>query len=95
MIRVTVEMVPKGDEGRAYTLAQGVIANDGTGTLDVSHYTYGFSGQAQRPGHDPGIHTSGRLLNFARKREDVWALIRRCLEQGDEGLVARDGQSLR
>lgn len=91
MIRITVEMLPKGDKSRAYTLAQGVISNDGSGTLDVGNYIYGFSGQAKRAGHDPGIRTSGEFKGFARRREDVWELLRKCLNQGDQGLVTPSG----
>lgn len=91
MIRITVEMVPKGDDSRAWTMAQGVIANDGTGTETVGTYVYGFSGQAQTPGHDPGIRISGRLTGFRRKRSNVWHLIAECLTQGDQGFYTRDG----
>lgn len=92
MIRITVEMVPKGDRSKAFTLAQGIISNDGTGNETTSNYIYGLSGQAKRPGHDPGIQISGRVMGFPRKREDVWALLLHCLQNGDQGLIARNGQ---
>lgn len=79
-------MLPGGDDERAWTLAQGVIVNDGSGNQTTGNYTYGFSGQARSPGHDPGIRTSGTLRGFPRKRLDVWALIARCLSQGDQQL---------
>lgn len=93
MLRVTIEMVPKGDDSRAFTLAQGVIANDGTGTLDKSNYVYGFSGQASHKNPEPDIRSSGRLEGFPRLRKDAWELLRRCLNQGDKALVMPDGTS--
>lgn len=86
-------MVPKGDEARAFTLAQGVIANDGTGTLDTGNYIYGFSGQASDKNPEPDITRSGRLEGFSRLREDAWELLRKCVEQGDMALVTPDGKA--
>jgi hypothetical protein len=88
-------MVPKGDESRAYTLAQGIIANDGSGTLDTGNYVYGFSAQVTPKVAEPEIRTSGRLEGFKRRRDDVWTLIRKCLEQGDQELVTTDGKGYR
>lgn len=79
VIRVTVEMVPGGDDDRAYVLAQGVIVNDCSGTTEVGNYEYGFTGQARRAGHDPGIKRQGRVRGFDRKRKDVWQLLKECL----------------
>lgn len=95
MLRITIEMVPKGDDSRAYTLAQGVIANDGTGDKSIGNYIYGFSGQIKRPGDDPGIRTSGELKGFSRLRDDCWELLRRCLNQGDQDLVESSGEAFR
>lgn len=92
MLRITIEMAPKGDESRAFTLAQGVIANDGTGTLGTGNYIYGFSGQASDKNPEPDIVMSGRLEGFSRLREDAWELLRQCIEQGDMALVAADGK---
>jgi hypothetical protein len=92
VIRVTIEMVPKGDESKAYTLAQGAIVNDGTGTLDVGNYVYGFSRQVSKPGDDDApITRSGKIEAFGRKRHDVWELLRLALNQGDQSLVTPDG----
>ena len=43
MIRVTVELVPYGDESRAKTLHTAVIANDGTGTKNQGNYHFSLS----------------------------------------------------
>lgn len=91
MLRITIEMVPKGDDSRAFTLAQGMIANDGSGTLDDSNYVYGFSAQVTRSNPEPEIRTSGRLEGFPRLRKDAWELLRRCLNQGNESLITADG----
>jgi hypothetical protein len=96
MIRITVEMVPKGDEDASYTLAQAIIVNDVSGSQDCGNYTYGFTGQVKRRGQrDPAITRSGRLLGFKRKSRDVWDLIHDCLDQGDQDLVLDDGTGFR
>lgn len=38
MLRITVELVPHGDEDRAKEIAQMVIANDGTGDPYLGNY---------------------------------------------------------
>jgi len=38
MLRVTVELVPQGDEDRANVIGEMIIANDGSGTLDRGNY---------------------------------------------------------
>lgn len=38
MLRVTVEIVPHGDESRAETLTEIFIGNDGTGTHEAGNY---------------------------------------------------------
>jgi len=43
MLRITVEMLPKGDEKRAYTICQGIIANDGTGDERTGNYEAAFT----------------------------------------------------
>jgi len=40
MIRVTIDLLPFGDEDRRKNLATFDIANDGTGTADRGHYKY-------------------------------------------------------
>jgi hypothetical protein len=38
MLRVTVELVPLGDESRAEVIGTAIIANDGTGTHSSGNY---------------------------------------------------------
>ncbi len=84
MIRVTVELVPRGDESQARVLAQGVIVNDGTGTLSTGAYTYGITAQTNVEGRDPGIWKQGRIVGFKRKRDNVWRLLKRVLDDALE-----------
>lgn len=70
MLRVTVQLIPHGDESRARTLGVMEIANDGTGTTEsgsydgVLHAEYtGASGRA------------GRVTGFNRKAQSVWSLV--------------------
>lgn len=79
MIRITVEMLPGGDEDKSYVLAQGVIVNDGKGTKGVGNYTYGLTRQVKRRGVDPGIGYEGSVQDFPRQRLNVWHLLRQCL----------------
>lgn len=71
MIRVTVELVPHGDESRARVLARGTIANDGTGTLRRGNYRYSLSQQGR-------LNTAtreGAVTNFPRLSKNVWHLL--------------------
>lgn len=86
-------MIPGGDESRGFTLAQGVIANDGTGTPQRGNYIYGFSAQAKNADDEPPITRSGSVASFPRKSADVWELLRRCLYAGDQRLVSHSGEA--
>lgn len=101
MIRITVELVPKGIESSKRTLASGEIFNTGRGTKD--HGIYGFrlfgkSGQVMR---------EGALGAFFRVKFSVWWLIAAVLKVAFEdaekafansiiegGLVNRNGEKL-
>lgn len=85
MIRVTVEMVPKGDDARARILAQGVIVNDGKGTQTIGSYDYGITSQINVPGRDPGIWKQGKVRGFRRKRDNVWRLLALVLDDALKG----------
>jgi hypothetical protein len=70
MLRVTIELLPYGDESQARTLGTLEIANDATGTLDVGNYTgklfAEYTGQGGR---------TGRVLNFSRRKQSAWSLV--------------------
>lgn len=76
MIRVTVELIPKGDESRARKLATMEIANDATGTTEVGNYRGTLHAE-----YTPKEGRHGRVLGFHRKRQSVWSLIGAFLKQ--------------
>lgn len=80
MIRITIEMVPQGDDDRAYVMAQGVIINQGSGTPTLGNYEYGLSKQTNVPGRDPGLTRTGKVTGFNRKSYNVWHLVKAVLE---------------
>jgi hypothetical protein len=70
MLRVTVELLPKGNEALARKLATLEIANDGTGTQDVGHYKGTLHAE-----YTPASGRTGRVLEFNRRRQSVWSLV--------------------
>lgn len=80
MIRVTVELIPYGDEShpRRQILGTAKIANVG-GTATLGHYRYelrGKRGQRIR---------SGVVSGFPRKRLLAWDLLSRALKDAGRG----------
>lgn len=73
MLRVTIELVPNGDEELAQNIATMLIANDNTGTLKTGNYAYVYD-YSDRP-DDPEI---GLVKRFPRN-DGAWALISRVL----------------
>ena len=74
MIRVTVEMLPKGNEDRKYTLGSVLIYNAG-GTETQGEYeavAYGKRGQKWR---------ATRVVGFPRKRLLAFDLLYRVLRE--------------
>ncbi len=71
MIRVTVELLPHGDESRRRHLGTAIIANDGTGTDTQGNYNIRLS----RRGQPDSAWKTGRLTGFQRKRFLVWDLL--------------------
>ena len=54
-LRVTVELIPRGDESRKRTVAVVDITNDGTGTHEVGNYDVRAEGDCQG-GYDTFYH---------------------------------------
>lgn len=77
MIRVTVELVPHGDESRARVLARGTMTNDGTGTLQRGNYRFQLS-QSGRPNATSRV---GSVRDFPRRAKNVWWLLREVLNE--------------
>ena len=79
MLRVTIELVPLGDESRAREIGMMLIANDGEGTNIKSDYAYTYGYTDGR-----GIKFStGTLKNFYRN-QGAWALVKKILVKGNE-----------
>lgn len=77
MIRVTVELVPRGDESRARILCRGLIVNDGSGTLRTGNYRFSLSQQGR-----PNVQSrEGEVKDFPRLSKNVWHLLRLVLNQ--------------
>ena len=76
MIRVTIELVPLGDEKRTKQLGSASIYNDGSGThlegtYKVVLYKWGEKGR---------IWKKGEVKGFARKRLGPWDLLYQALK---------------
>lgn len=79
MLRVTIELVPFGDETRAKEIGIMLIANDGEGTHVKGDYAYAY-GYTDRRGSK---FSTGTLKNFYRN-QGAWALIKKILVKGNE-----------
>jgi hypothetical protein len=76
MIRVTVELIPYGDDHhpRRQVLGVATIANDGTGTLSRGNYNFVVRGKRGR------FIADGWVGDFARKQLLVWDLLHAVLD---------------
>lgn len=74
MLRITVELVPHGDESRAETIETMLIANDTTGNYVKGNYAYAYSSIT-------GMK-SGVVKKYPR-RMGAWPLIARILNDKD------------
>lgn len=83
MLRVTLELVPWGDDFLARLIGQMVIGNDGEGTLEMGEYFVKMS-----HGRSDGRVITREIKGFPRKELDAWHLLRwaleTCLENEDE-----------
>ena len=66
MLRVTVELVPFGDEERKRKIAEAIIYNDGTGDFQAGNYVAGFC--------EDGWLGSTTVKNH-RRAQSVWVLV--------------------
>lgn len=82
MIRVTIEMLPFGDDRRAYVMARGIIHNKGTGTRARGNYGAAISKVSHyRPLKAGGWLRKGEIKDFPRTRLGVWDLLYRSLRE--------------
>lgn len=70
MIRVTIEIVPKGNEAAKETLGVMEIVNDGTGSQAIGHYNGRLKAE-----YTKGDGRRGRVTHFVRQRQSVWSLV--------------------
>lgn len=68
MIRVTVELIPKGDESKARILGTMEITNDATGSDGLGNYNGTLKAEYidRRKGH---------VREFRRREQSVWSLV--------------------
>lgn len=71
MIRVTIELVPRGDESKKQHLGTAEIINDGTGNMEVGNYTVRLS----KWGKPNQTWKKGALSGFPRQRLGSWDLL--------------------
>ena len=82
MIRITIELLPKGDESRKRHLGTMTIANDATGYSTVGNYRVWLS----RRGQPDRQWKVGRVVGFPRKKLGpydllYWALMQTVAER--------------
>lgn len=87
LIRVTLEIIPRGDESKKFVAGTLDIENDGTGAHDMSnggigHYNYELRGPVQDGDCAmPNEHWEcGRLESFDRKR-GLWSCVLEVLKR--------------
>jgi len=86
MIRITVEILPRGCESEARHVGTIKISNDGSGTPELGNYIYRIS----KLGDTNTFVKRGEIKGFPRKRKNLWKLIQLVLnnymedENGDK-----------
>lgn len=76
MIRVTIELVPYGDEARAEVLHEILIANDGSGTLARGNYAASLTRRSSA-----AVWKTARVDDFPRQRKNAYHLLKAVLDQ--------------
>lgn len=83
MLRITIELVPWGDDFLARPIGQMIIGNDGEGTADLGNYFVKMS-----HGSPDGKVIARGILGFPRTKMDAWHLLyfalAACLESEDD-----------
>ena len=78
MLRVTIELVPGGNEAAARPIATLLLANDGEGTYESGNYAYVY-GYTDRD----APMARGTIKKFPRS-QGAWALVRKILNSKSE-----------
>jgi hypothetical protein len=71
MLRITVELVPQGDESLKQHLGTAIIANDGEGTVELGNYHARFS----KWGKPNNVWKTGTVKSFPRQKRGPWDLL--------------------
>ena len=83
MLRITLELVPWGDDFLARPIGQMVIGNDSKGTLEMGDYFVKMSHASP-----DGAVVTREITGFPRKELNAWHLLQwaleACLENKDE-----------
>jgi len=78
MLRVIIELFPKGDVSEGRVIAEGYIINNLEGTKEEGNYNYmlklGGSGVQS-------ILCTGKISKFKRKKDNVWKLLTTVLKK--------------
>ena len=75
MIRVTIELLPHGEESRKRHLGTVEIANDGTGTAESGNYMVRLA----KMGRPAQTWMRGAVVGFARKSQGPYDLLLKAL----------------
>jgi hypothetical protein len=83
MVKVTIELLPKGEEEGKRLIGVVLIANDGSGTVDAGNYEYALSHAGKYLGKRKEPYKKGKVRNFPR-RYSPYRLIARVLKDAGE-----------
>lgn len=83
MLRITIELVPRGIEEKARVIARGIIYNAATGSRLRGNYQAIFGGSTKRGGS-----TYANVTGFKRRSRGPWILLREALKNAFEGVTA-------
>jgi len=75
MLRVTIDLVPFGDEEGSQTIGEMIIGNEHTYDNNTANYVYAYR-------DDKGTEEFGFVTRFDRS-EGIWKLLTHCLEEGN------------
>lgn len=79
MIRVTIDMLPMGDESKAYNIGLAYITNDGSGTGHSGNYRIDLLGGFVGWNPSKRVWKTALVESFPRARLGVWDLFYRGL----------------
>ena len=84
MLRITIEMLPGGQEEGKYVMATGIIKNDGTGDKMRGNYKWYFQNRSRRS------LRKGRVTGFQRRSRGPISLLMMVLEDYFKEEKAKD-----